>query len=79
MKDMDFILQWISPHTASDDCYSKCGISCFALFDSIDITFVDPRWVGAWWLGFVISVAGFVIIAVPLFGFPKRLPGEAII
>lgn len=58
---------------------AKCGISCFALFDSIDITFVDPRWVGAWWLGFVISVAGFVIIAVPLFGFPKRLPGEAII
>lgn len=43
--------------------------------DSIDITFVDPRWVGAWWLGFAISVAGFLVIAVPLFGFPKRLPG----
>ncbi|XP_052106028.1 solute carrier organic anion transporter family member 4A1-like [Mytilus californianus] len=45
--------------------------------DSIGITFIDQRWVGAWWLGFAISIVAFAIIAVPLFGFPKRLPGVA--
>ncbi|EEC14783.1 hypothetical protein IscW_ISCW011148, partial [Ixodes scapularis] len=33
----------------------------------------DPRWIGAWWLGF--AVLGFLqlLFAIPLFFFPKHL------
>jgi len=33
----------------------------------------DPRWVGAWWLGFVICAAGSVIWALPMACFPPVL------
>lgn len=33
----------------------------------------DPRWVGAWWLGFVILAALQSILSVPLLMFPKRM------
>ncbi|XP_076457171.1 solute carrier organic anion transporter family member 4A1-like [Babylonia areolata] len=35
----------------------------------------NPRWVGAWWLGFLIGGILALSICVPLFGFPKSLPG----
>uniref|UniRef100_A0A1I8HUF4 Solute carrier organic anion transporter family member n=1 Tax=Macrostomum lignano TaxID=282301 RepID=A0A1I8HUF4_9PLAT len=34
-------------------------------------------WVGAWWVGFLISGTLSLIIVVPLFGFPKLFPGSA--
>ena len=39
------------------------------------LTPFDPRWVGAWWICFMSF--GFMIIAIsiPLFAFPKHLPG----
>ena len=42
----------------------------------IDLTPEDPRWVGAWWLGYVI--AGFMGITVALFMccFPREFPGN---
>ena len=37
-----------------------------------------PKWVGAWWIGFLSSgVLGF-LVAIPLSGFPIDLPGECI-
>jgi hypothetical protein len=36
---------------------------------------MDPRWVGAWWIPFLISGAAMFIIAIPILGYPKRLPG----
>uniref|UniRef100_A0A8C4FHB9 Solute carrier organic anion transporter family member n=1 Tax=Catagonus wagneri TaxID=51154 RepID=A0A8C4FHB9_9CETA len=47
------------------------------LGQSIDITEDDPRWLGAWWIGFLLSwlLAWFLII--PFSCFPKRLPGTA--
>ncbi|KAK7485686.1 hypothetical protein BaRGS_00023135 [Batillaria attramentaria] len=36
----------------------------------------NPRWVGAWWLGFLISGSIAMMIAVPMCGFPIRLPGS---
>lgn len=50
-------------------------------FNKIDtstllITKENPKWVGAWWLGFVISAFVTALIAAPMCGFPKRLPGS---
>lgn len=36
----------------------------------------DPRWIGAWWLGFVILGFLQLVFAVPLFFFPKRLADD---
>lgn len=33
----------------------------------------DPRWLGAWWLGFVIFGAAGIIVGLPLIFFPKRM------
>ena len=35
----------------------------------------DTRWVGAWWVGLVITTIAFVIISLPIFGYPKYMPG----
>ncbi|KAK3083064.1 hypothetical protein FSP39_012962 [Pinctada imbricata] len=45
--------------------------------EDIGITPLDPRWVGAWWISFLISGTVMLLIALPLLGFPKRLPGSA--
>ncbi|RDD42163.1 Solute carrier organic anion transporter family member 4A1 [Trichoplax sp. H2] len=39
-----------------------------------DLTPSDPRWIGAWWLGYVITAILLFLIAIPMLGFPKHLP-----
>lgn len=34
----------------------------------------DPRWVGAWWLGFLGSSVAAIITAFPILMFAKQLP-----
>lgn len=41
---------------------------------SLDLTSRSNSWVGAWWLGFVISTLISLIIAIPLLAFPPVLP-----
>lgn len=36
----------------------------------------DPRWVGAWWIGFVLLGVLLFLFSVPMFFFPKTLPGS---
>ncbi|KAJ6664813.1 hypothetical protein lerEdw1_005785 [Lerista edwardsae] len=43
------------------------------LLSEIGITHKDPRWVGAWWLGFLISASMVAIAAIPYFFFPRAL------
>ncbi|KAK3087002.1 hypothetical protein FSP39_000238 [Pinctada imbricata] len=44
---------------------------------SVKITPDSPRWVGAWWVGFLITAALAFIVAFPLGGFPTSLPGSS--
>ena len=35
----------------------------------------DVRWIGAWWLGYVLGASILVVSAFGLLGFPRELPG----
>ncbi|XP_053575107.1 solute carrier organic anion transporter family member 1A2 [Bombina bombina] len=48
----------------------------FIDLDEVTITLTDARWVGAWWLGFLISGVANLIAAVPFWFLPKVLPRE---
>ncbi|EDO41176.1 predicted protein, partial [Nematostella vectensis] len=40
------------------------------------LTPTDERWIGAWWLGFVICGTLCIFWSIWLFGYPKRIPGR---
>lgn len=39
------------------------------------LTTESPLWVGAWWVGFLGAGAAAFLIAVPILGYPRQLPG----
>ncbi|XP_076804531.1 solute carrier organic anion transporter family member 4A1-like [Clavelina lepadiformis] len=41
-----------------------------------DITPESSQWVGAWWIGFVISALIMLLFAFPILGYPKQLPSN---
>ena len=43
--------------------------------DSLTLTPSSPRWVGAWWIGFLLSGLLAFLVAFPMCGFPTKLPG----
>ncbi|KHJ93025.1 sodium-independent organic anion transporter [Oesophagostomum dentatum] len=46
-------------------------------FDRVDhppIARNDPRWIGAWWVGFLVSAISALIIAFPILAFARELP-----
>ncbi|XP_048258825.1 solute carrier organic anion transporter family member 4C1-like [Haliotis rufescens] len=49
-------------------------------FDKVDQSQIpdpkDPNWIGAWWLNFTYATGLFLLTVVPLYGYPKRLPGN---
>ncbi|XP_067889153.1 solute carrier organic anion transporter family member 2B1-like [Heterodontus francisci] len=44
--------------------------------DEIDLKFGDPRWVGAWWLGFLMAASCVALVSIPYFFFPREMPKE---
>ena len=48
-----------------------------AISADVDISQKDPRWVGAWWFGFMIIGAAMLLWTLPVVLFPGKMPGEA--
>lgn len=49
----------------------------FLLFkDTITINHKDTRWVGAWWLGFLLTGGVMLLAGIPFWFFPKSLPKQ---
>ncbi|XP_060927589.1 solute carrier organic anion transporter family member 1C1-like [Limanda limanda] len=44
--------------------------------DSVTITPQDARWVGAWWMGFMVSSALLLVSSVPFWFLPRSLPEQ---
>ncbi|NXH48675.1 SO2B1 protein, partial [Dicaeum eximium] len=42
----------------------------------VQLTIKDPRWVGAWWLGFLVAASLVALSALPYFFFPREMPKE---
>ncbi|WAR16343.1 SO2B1-like protein [Mya arenaria] len=45
----------------------------YVTLESVDITPRDPRWIGAWWLGFLVFGGFAVLFSVPTMCFPRYL------
>lgn len=41
-----------------------------------EVTPENPLWVGAWWIGFLAGGAAALVIALPILGYPRQLPGS---
>ncbi|GBL94511.1 hypothetical protein AVEN_235608-2 [Araneus ventricosus] len=59
-----------------DDSAKKKNASLY--FDDPGYGPEDPRWIGAWWLGFLVQGLILLVCTIPLALFPKRLPGQKI-
>lgn len=46
----------------------------FPITGNLDITPDDPRWIGAWWGGFLLCGALLFFSSLWMFGFPQSLP-----
>ncbi|KAJ8321924.1 hypothetical protein KUTeg_000395 [Tegillarca granosa] len=44
----------------------------YVTLEAVDIGPNDPRWIGAWWLGFVVFGGAAVVSGIPLLFFPRR-------
>uniref|UniRef100_A0A3Q3RNR7 Solute carrier organic anion transporter family member n=1 Tax=Mastacembelus armatus TaxID=205130 RepID=A0A3Q3RNR7_9TELE len=48
----------------------------FVDLDSITINYKDSRWVGAWWLGFIVTGTVTLLSSIPFWFLPKSLPKQ---
>ena len=51
----------------------------FDVMDDSEVTVEpsDPQWVGAWWIGILVSAIMGIVCSIPMFGFPRQFPGVA--
>ncbi|KAM7366976.1 hypothetical protein PAMP_014906 [Pampus punctatissimus] len=48
----------------------------FVDLDSVTINYKDSRWVGAWWLGFIVTGTVILLSSIPFWFLPKSLPKQ---
>ena len=51
----------------------------FCIICRLDITPEDPRWVGAWWVGFLVASVLFLVAAIPISMYGAELPSKLLI
>lgn len=44
--------------------------------DTVTITSKDARWVGAWWLGFLVSAGIMLLAGIPFWFLPRSMPKQ---
>ncbi|XP_033726663.1 uncharacterized protein LOC117316235 [Pecten maximus] len=49
----------------------------YVTLEDVDMSPRDPRWIGAWWLGFLVFGAASIVFSIPLVFFPKHLKKQA--
>ncbi|CAN8018133.1 hypothetical protein HPB47_021757 [Ixodes persulcatus] len=47
------------------------------LNDKPDMRVEDPRWIGAWWVGYLVIGTGILLSLLPMFFFPKKIRPKA--
>ncbi|XP_071101395.1 solute carrier organic anion transporter family member 2A1-like [Haliotis cracherodii] len=47
----------------------------YVTLEATDLHPRHPKWVGAWWLGYIVFGAAAIVVAFPVFLFPRRLRG----
>ncbi len=57
-------------------CVSVYRSNTMKVFSDTLMTPEDPRWIGAWWLGFLVFGAIAIVLATPMMCFPRRLAGS---
>lgn len=68
------------PKPSTRSCALPCPlplITAFPFAGNLDITPDDPRWIGAWWGGFLLCGALLFFSSLLMFGFPQSLPPHA--
>ena len=58
---------------------SHLTITCVGVCCSVDLQKDDPRWVGAWWLAFFITMTTCWLVVVPFSLFGSELPSMCIV
>lgn len=53
--------------------YTEPGVDA----ESLGLDTNNPKWVGRWWLGFLLSGTFAVLLSLPLLAFPRSLPGAS--
>lgn len=48
----------------------------FVLIETVSINHKDSRWVGAWWLGFLVTAAVMLLAGIPFWFLPRSLPKQ---
>lgn len=42
----------------------------------LSLTIASKVWIGAWWIGFVVAAFVCFLLSIPIFGYPRSLPGS---
>jgi hypothetical protein len=72
---IEYTIEYCKFHLATFGESYSTGILFVFQPDGFNLTARDPRWIGAWWLGFVIFGILIFFLSILLLGFPRELPG----